>query len=255
VNTYVDYSPAELTELNEQLQGQTARQIIAWVYEHFDPQTVYMSTSFGAEGMVLLDLLCQKYKYPEVFTIDTGRNFQQTYDVWHRAQQKYGISIKGYYPDAQRLHKLTSEHGPSLMYESVDLRKQCCHIRKVEPLKKALKGARVWLTSLRRGQSASRADTPAISYNAQYDLIKLCPLIRWSGEDVWEYIRQNDVPYNALHDQGFPTVGCEPCTRAISPGEPLRAGRWWWEDQDDKECGIHIENGKIVRSKKPNFSI
>jgi phosphoadenosine phosphosulfate reductase len=241
----------QLENLQRELEQYAALDIVRWCYAMFAPATIALSTSFGAEGMVLLDLIAQVCKTPRVFTIDTGRMFPETYDVWQRVIERYGIAIDVFYPDAQDIHTMVKDEGPNLFYKSVAHRKRCCYVRKVAPLHHALQDTQLWLTALRREQSEARADTPIIDYVPAYGLYKVCPLYNWSEETVWEYLRNNNVPYNELYTRGFRTIGCQPCSRPIGPHEELRAGRWWWEEATSKECGIHIHDGKIERVTRP----
>ena len=246
----------DIKALNEQFEDQSATSIIQWVYETFDRSEVKLSTSFGAEGMVLIHMLKEAVDQPRIFTIDTGRNFQETYDVWQEAINRYQIEIEAFYPDPQDLAELQNRAGPNLFYESVENRKQCCHVRKVKPLKKALADAKVWISGLRRQQGEMRRELDFVSWVEQHQVYKICPLANWFESNVWEFIRQNGVPYNKLHDQGFPTVGCAPCTRPVRPAEDIRSGRWWWEKDEAKECGIHLEDGKLKPKKPPiNYNI
>jgi len=246
----------DVSALNQELENQSATAIISWVYDTFDPGSVKLSTSFGAEGMVLIHLLKARIPSPRVFTIDTGRNFQETYDVWQEALDRYRIGIETYYPDPADIAQLVNKKGPNLFYRSVENRKQCCHIRKVKPLVHALADAEVWISGLRRQQGDERRDIDIISWVEQYQVYKICPLANWFETNVWEFIRNNQVPYNKLHDQGFPTIGCMPCTRPVRPAEGIRSGRWWWEEGEKKECGIHLEDGKLKPEKPPvNYSI
>jgi phosphoadenosine phosphosulfate reductase len=241
-----------LKALNEGFENSTATSIIDRIYELFDVNDVKLSTSFGAEGLVLIHLVAQAVEHPRVFTIDTGRNFQETYDVWQEVMEKYKIPIEVYYPDPEDIARLNDQAGPNMFYKSVDNRKQCCFVRKVKPLKKALKDAKVWISGLRREQGITRNELDIISWVEEHQVFKVCPLANWFESNVWDMIRNNQIPYNKLHDKGFPTIGCAPCTRPVRPAEDKRSGRWWWEADEKKECGIHIEDGKIVR-KKPGI--
>lgn len=234
----------------------TALEILQWCQERFNENEVCLSTSFGAEGMCLLSLLHKLQWKPRIFTVDTGRNFQQTYDVWHEAESRYDIKIECFAPDPWELQNLIASDGVNGFYNSVEARKRCCEVRKTRPLQRALKGAKLWITGLRREQTSNRRQMDPLNYSDLHGLYKVCPLIEWTEQNVWEYIRNNSVPYNKLHDEGYPTVGCCPCSRPPRRGEGDRSGRWWWEKDDARECGIHIEGGKMVRNKQPpNFNI
>ncbi len=238
-------------ETNKSFEDKSAIYILEWAYRQFPKERIKLSTSFGAEGMVLIHLLAELVGDPRVFTIDTGRNFQETYDVWQEAIKKYGIQIETHYPDPREIAKLCNEQGPNLFYASVENRKRCCHVRKVLPLDDALADTDIWISGLRRQQGQTRSEIPIITWNEKYSLYKICPLANWLETNVWEFIRNNGVPYNALHDRGFPTIGCAPCTRPVRPAEDIRSGRWWWEQEEKKECGIHIQDGKTVRRQPP----
>jgi phosphoadenosine phosphosulfate reductase len=176
-----------------------------------------------------------------VFTLDTGRLNQETYDCMDAIRERYGVKIEVFFPEAGAVEKLVRENGMNLFYDSVDLRKSCCAARKVEPLNRALKDLDAWMTGLRREQAVTRADVRKIEVDKDHGgIVKINPLVDWSHEEVWAYIRKNNVPYNRLHKQGYPSIGCAPCTRAVEPGEDLRAGRWWWENRNTKECGLHL---------------
>lgn len=203
------------------------------------PRAAFAS-SLGAEDMVLTDAIWTAGLPIAIFTLDTGRLPRETLDLIERTQKQYGRQIEIQRPDEAEVARYVADHGLNAFYESVDLRKSCCHIRKVVPLKKALQGRDAWLTGLRRAQSVTRADLPAREFDAVHGLVKFNPLADWSEDQVWQYVRDRKVPYNALHDRGYPSIGCDPCTRAIRPGEDIRAGRWWWESRDSKECGIHV---------------
>jgi phosphoadenosine phosphosulfate reductase len=196
------------------------------------------STSFGLEDQVITHMIASQSLNIEIFTLDTGRLFQETYDVFDLTKQKYSIEITPYFPDRSKVEELIKEKGPNSFYQSVENRKECCFIRKVEPLQRALKGVPVWVTGLRADQSANRNSINVVEWDEQYQLIKYNPLIHWSLDEVNSFIEENNVPINSLHKKGFPSIGCAPCTRAILPGEDLRAGRWWWESSN-KECGLH----------------
>lgn len=205
-----------------------------------DHSPAVLATSFGAEDMVLLDLLARHFRGIEIFTLDTGRLPKETLELMQLVQAKYAIDVKSYAPDAAAVKNYVDSVGLNGFYDSIENRKACCHIRKVEPLVRALAGKAAWLTGLRREQAPSRADLGESEFDATHGLRKFNPLIDWSNDDVWAYIRTHDVPYNALHDRAYPSIGCEPCTRAVKPGEDARAGRWWWEAKiDQKECGLH----------------
>ena len=194
--------------------------------------------SFGAEDMVLLDAIAQNAKKIEVFTLDTGRLPEETQTLLETARDKYPISIRTYFPDASAVETWVEQNGPNAFYKSVAQRQQCCHIRKVEPLRRALAGKKSWITGLRRDQSQARQTLQLEDWDDANGLTKINPLLDWSNDEVWAYIKVHDVPYNALHDRGYPSIGCAPCTRAIQPGEDSRSGRWWWETTS-KECGLH----------------
>ncbi len=198
------------------------------------------ASSLGAEDMVLADAIFTADLPIAVFTLDTGRLPRETLDLLERMRSRYSRGVDIFRPDADQVSHYVSAHGANAFYESVELRKSCCHIRKVEPLARALAGRDAWVTGLRRAQSVTRTDLPLRDFDAAHGLVKFNPLADWSEEEVWAYIREREVPYNALHDRGYPSIGCDPCTRAIRPGEDIRAGRWWWESKDGKECGIHV---------------
>jgi phosphoadenosine phosphosulfate reductase len=199
---------------------------------------VVFSTSFGQEDQVITALIGQNNLPINIFTLDTGRLFQETYDVFHKTLKKYKIDIKTYFPEASEVENLLNQKGPNSFYESVENRKECCYIRKVAPLTKALKENEIWITGLRAEQSENRNDLAAFEYDAHFNIIKFNPLLKWTLEEVQKYIDDNNVPQNTLHKKGFVSIGCAPCTRAIAPGEDIRAGRWSWESSH-KECGLH----------------
>lgn len=207
---------------------------------NFFENKIVFSTSFGMEDQVISHaIFSQKIKNIEVFTLDTGRLFPETYSVWDKTQLQYNAKIKAYYPNTNTIENYINENGINAFYNSVELRKECCFIRKVEPLNRALVGASIWITGLRAEQSNNRNSVKEIEWDEEKQLYKFNPLINWSTDEVVNYLKQNGVPYNVLHDKGFVSIGCEPCTRAVQPDEDFRAGRWWWEDQSKKECGLH----------------
>jgi phosphoadenosine phosphosulfate reductase len=201
---------------------------------------VAFASSLGAEDMVVTDAILTGGLPITIFTLDTGRLPRETLDLLERMLDRYSHEIEVYKPDADEVAGYVSAHGANAFYESVDLRKSCCYIRKVKPLARALAGRDAWVTGLRRAQSVTRTELALREFDAAHGLVKFNPLADWSEEEVWACIRDRAVPYNALHDRGYPSIGCDPCTRAIRPGEDVRAGRWWWESRDNKECGIHV---------------
>jgi phosphoadenosine phosphosulfate reductase len=232
------FSPDRLQSLNKELAGKPAEEIIRWAADTFGSDITFAS-SFGAEDVVVIDLIAKVAPEIPVFTLDTGRLHQETYDVMERVRVKYALPILSMFPDRVAVETLEREKGFYSFRESIDNRKECCGIRKMEPLRRALAGKRAWMTGLRASQAVTRTDMDAVEWDEGNGIAKVNPLIEWTEDQVWAYIRANDVPYNALHDQNFPSIGCAPCTRAIQPGEDVRAGRWWWENPDTKECGLH----------------
>jgi len=224
--------------LNQQWADLSADQILRNALALFGNKVTF-ATSLGAEDQVITYMLSKIDKSAHIITLDTGRVFPETYDLLHRTNNRYGVSIKSYYPDTTQVEEMVNTKGINLFYESIENRKLCCHVRKIVPLRRALKGMDAWITGLRREQSVTRTDLKVVEWDAANGLIKVNPLLEWSEAQIWDFIKLNDIPYNKLHDQGFPSIGCQPCTRAIEKGEDLRAGRWWWEMPDSKECGLH----------------
>ena len=237
----LDTQRLNLAECSRDLEGSTATEIVSWALERFESR-LSLACSFQAEGSVLIDLMHRvRGNDFRVFTLDTGRLNQETYDCMDAIRERYGVKIEVFFPEAGAVEKLVRENGMNLFYDSVDLRKSCCAVRKVEPLNRALKDLDAWMTGLRREQAVTRADVRKIEVDKDHGgIVKINPLVDWSHEEVWAYIRKNNVPYNRLHKQGYPSIGCAPCTRAVEPGEDLRAGRWWWENPNTKECGLHL---------------
>jgi phosphoadenosine phosphosulfate reductase len=207
---------------------------------------VVFANSLGAEDMVLTDLIAKLQPDIRMFSLDTGRLPKETYDLIQEVGQRYTLPLHVYFPDSKLVEEYVAQHGINGFYDSVDNRKGCCFVRKVEPLRRALKAADAWITGMRRDQAVTRGLLEVSSFDSDNGLQKFNPLLEWTNAEVWEYIRANDVPYNALHDQFYPSLGCAPCTRAISPGEDIRAGRWWWEDPANKECGLHSHRNKRI---------
>lgn len=207
-----------------------------------DYSPAILASSFGAEDMVLMDLICKHAPGIEIFTLDTGRLPRETYELMQQLKTHYDKDVQVFFPDAGSIQQFVTTNGPNAFYDSVDMRKQCCGIRKVEPLNRALEGKKAWLTGMRRSQSVTRAELPVSEWDDDHGLQKFSPLTDWSNGNVWGYIRAFEVPYNKLHDEGYASIGCAPCTRAITAGEDIRAGRWWWEDPESKECGLHVKS-------------
>ena len=229
---------SELEDIKQQIQGLDPVAALSLLAKRFPDQIVF-STSFGWEDQVITHMIFTNDLPIKVFTLETGRLFPETYYVWNRTMEMYEKPIYAYYPNHELLEKMVNAKGPSSFYESVENRKECCGIRKVEPLKRALTGNKCWVTGIRAEQSVNRHDMHNLEWDEQNNLIKFHPIYDWTLDQVKEYIRKYNVPYNTLHDRGFPSIGCQPCTRAVQPGEDFRAGRWWWEDQSKKECGLH----------------
>lgn len=227
-----------IEELNILMQEKPPIEMLAIVAAKFSGEIVF-TTSFGYEDQVISDMIFSQKLPFRVVTLDTGRMFEETYKTWQRTLEKYRQPIIPYFPNAEDVEKLVLEKGTLSFYESLENRKECCYIRKVKPLKRALSGAKCWITGLRASQSDVRSGLDYFMWDESNQIIKYNPLLSWSLDDVIKYIHQYNVPYNALHDKGFVSIGCEPCTRAIQPGENFRAGRWWWEQNSGKECGLH----------------
>lgn len=228
----------EFEKLKKVLAGESsAIDFLQRLTERF-PNEVVFSTSFSYEDQVITHLI--KDLNIEIFTLDTGRLFGQTYDTWTSTNAFFQKKVKAYYPDANELKEFVTENGPNSFYQSVEKRKTCCNIRKLHPLRKALQGYKVWITGLRSEHSANRQNIPQFEWDPDNKIIKYHPILHWTSEQVIAYVKANYLPYNPLHNLGFVSIGCEPCTRAVKEGEDFRAGRWWWEDASKKECGLHI---------------
>ncbi|MEN9864752.1 MAG: hypothetical protein RL748_342 [Pseudomonadota bacterium] len=225
----------------------TTRQTLRNITERYT--SVVFASSLAAEDMVLTDLILTDKLPISIFSLQTGRLHTETLDMITRVKAHYDYDITLYQPDPQAVQNYVVTKGLNAFYDSIELRKECCRIRKVEPLGRALAGQQAWVTGQRRAQSSTRQELAVQEYDSAHGLEKFNPLADWSEDDVWHYLKSRQVPYNALHDRGYPSIGCEPCTRAIEPGEDVRAGRWWWENPESKECGLHFVDGKLIRIK------
>jgi phosphoadenosine phosphosulfate reductase len=210
-------------------------------------KNVCYANSLGAESMVLTDLIWGSVPEIEMFSIDTGRLYPETYDLIERLQNRYGRALRIYYPEASDVEDWVGKNGINGFRDGVNQRHGCCSVRKVEPFRRAVAGRGAWVTGIRRAQSAGRALAAPVAWDAAYGLHKISPLLDWSEDEIWEYIRKKRLPYNSLHDSGFPSIGCAPCTRAVQPGEDKRSGRWWWERSESRECGLHPRHARAVR--------
>ena len=237
----MDYNQAELIDrLNKNLEGLTSKEVLGFFLQKYRGKIAFAS-SMGAEDQVITQMMADIDREARIFTLDTGRMFPETYDIIDRTNARYKINIEIFFPDREQVENMVNKKGINLFYESIENRKQCCHIRKIVPLKRALKGLDAWISGLRRSQSVTRKELKLVEWDEGNGMIKVNPLIDWTEEQVWNYIEAHNIPYNKLHDKGFPSIGCQPCTRAVQPGEDVRAGRWWWEQPDHKECGLHVK--------------
>jgi len=228
----------KVQQINQLLSGKTSTEVLQWFLKEFDGKVAF-STSLGVEDQVITHMIAGIDKSAGIFTLDTGRVFPETYDLMDITAKKYDLTIRVMFPDASKVEEMVNAKGINLFYESIENRKLCCNIRKIEPLKRAFKGLDAWICGLRREQSVTRKDLQLVEWDEMNGLIKVNPLIDWTEEQVWDFIKLHNVPYNKLHDQGFPSIGCQPCTRAILPAEDVRAGRWWWDNPETRECGLH----------------
>ena len=228
----------KVQQLNEQYSHLSPQEILEYFLKEYKDK-IALSSSFGAEDQVLTHMILNIDKTATIFTLDTGRLPYETYSVMDNTNLKYGVKVDVYFPNAQDVEELYKNQGINGFYESIENRKACCHVRKIRPLQRALKGLEVWITGLRAAQSVTREAMQLVEYDESNRVIKLNPLLAWSENDVWNFIKENKVPYNKLHDQGYPSIGCAPCTRAVKEGDDIRSGRWWWENPEHKECGLH----------------
>jgi phosphoadenosine phosphosulfate reductase len=229
---------AQAKAYSKKLNESSPQEILNFALSEFKDKVCFAS-SLGLEDQVLTDMIVASGYKIRIFTLDTGRMFPETYSLMERTREKYGNVIDIIFPDYHQVEGMVNEKGVNLFYESVENRKLCCHIRKTLPSKRILDGMSAWITGLRRSQSENRLKTEAVEWDEEKSLFKVNPLFSWELADVWNYIRKNNIPYNPLHDKGFPTIGCQPCTRAVKEGGDIRSGRWWWEGTDKKECGLH----------------
>ena len=236
------FSAEQVAELNREFEDKSPEEVLGWAVDTLHPRLA-MASSFQSQGVVLIDMLMKVSREARIFTLDTGRLNQETYDVMDRIRSRYDTKIEVLFPDTEEVQGMVKEHGMNLFYKSKNNRFLCCEIRKVHPLKKFLGSVDGWVTSIRRGQTENRSGAQKFELDELHGgILKVNPLVDWSSERVWDYINEHKVPYNKLHDMGYPSIGCAPCTRAVKPGEDQRAGRWWWESDSDKECGLHIEH-------------
>lgn len=229
-----------IARMAAQCRDRRPDEVLGLALQAFGPRKMALATSFGAEDQVLTDMISRMVdEKPGIFTLDTRRLPQETLDTMAATRARYGVEIEVLFPDPAAVEAMSAAHGPDLFYKSVELRKLCCGVRKVEPLRRKLGTLKAWICGLRRDQAVTRAAVSKVEWDEANGLVKINPLADWSEAEVWAYIRERQVPYNQLHDQGYPSIGCAPCTRAVKPGEDARAGRWWWESPEHKECGLH----------------
>lgn len=239
----------DIIKLRAETAGKDAENILQWAAKKYAGQIVFAS-ALGAEDQVITDLIWRLKLNIPIVTLDTGRLFDATYQLVRETEKRYDVRFRVYFPEREAVEKMVNEHGINLFRDSVDKRKLCCNIRKIEPLRRALTGSKAWICGLRREQSVTRSEVHIADWDEGNQMIKVNPLADWSEAEVWEYIAQHEVPYNQLHDQGYPSIGCAGCTRAVKRNEDVRAGRWWWELPEQKECGLHVVDGKLIRIKK-----
>jgi len=240
-----------IAEWRETLDVLSAEEILAWAADAF-PGQISLASSLGVEDQVLTQMIAARRLPIGIFTLDTGRLFPEAYDLIAETTRRYSVAIRVYVPAAEDVETMVSAHGVNLFRDGVAERKRCCEVRKLRPLRRALSGSRAWVCGLRREQSVTRAEVEAIEWDEANGLVKINPLHAWTEADVWAYVREHDVVYNPLHDRGFPSVGCAPCTRAIEPGEDVRAGRWWWESAEHRECGLHAHREGSRSADEPS---
>ncbi len=228
----------QIASINEKFAGSTPQELLQYFLGEYKG-AIGLASSLSWEDQALTAMICEIDKSCRIFTLDTGRVFPETYSLMGKTNERFGIKLEVFFPDTTLVQNMVREHGVNLFYDSIELRRECCHVRKLEPLKRAFAGLKVWICGLRREQSVTRGDNQMVEWDAQNGMLKINPLINWSESETIDYVKNNQVPFNVLHQKGFPSIGCQPCTRAIEEGEDLRAGRWWWENPEQRECGLH----------------
>ncbi|MCK5856813.1 MAG: phosphoadenylyl-sulfate reductase [Bacteroidales bacterium] len=232
------YSKDDIAGLNDLLEGKSAQEIIAFFIKKMGDKITFGS-SLGAEDQIITQMLVETKMAFKIFTLDTARLFSESYELIDRTNKRYNIIIDIFFPDHTQVEEMVAEKGINLFFDSIDNRHLCCQVRKLNPLKRALVGRQAWFTGLRKSQSVTRVDMQIVEWDENSSMLKINPLIEWSEDDVWTYLEKHGIPFNPLHKKGFPSIGCQPCTRAIMDGEDVRAGRWWWENPESRECGLH----------------
>jgi phosphoadenosine phosphosulfate reductase len=234
-------SKAEIDRLNADYAGRPPQELLRYVMERCGDR-VALSSSLSIEDQTLTDMMLEINPQPRIFTLDTGRLFPETYQLIDKTNLRYGIKLEVFCPQTEALQQMVRDNGINLFYESIEKRHLCCQVRKLEPLSRAFRTLDAWVCGLRRAQSVTRSEMRLVEWDDAHGLLKVNPLIEWSEAQVWEYVRSHHVPYNQLHDKGYPSIGCEPCTRSVKPGDDIRSGRWWWEDPQHRECGLHAKH-------------
>lgn len=232
-------SQQQIDAWNEEFSTASPQELLKFFMGKFGGRLA-LSSSLGAEDQVLADMMVKIDPEVRIFTLDTGRLFPETYQLIARTEDHYHIKMEVFFPSADSVEAMVREDGVNLFYKSLELRKKCCHVRKLEPLARAFKTLDAWVCGLRREQSVTRQQVQAVEWDGGNGLLKINPLVSWTEADVWDYVKKEGVPYNVLHDKGYPSIGCQPCTRAVAPGQDVRSGRWWWENPEQKECGLHV---------------
>lgn len=227
-----------IQQLNTAFEKKTPQEVLAYFIHEYKGR-IALSSSLGIEDQALTHMVCNIDSSTKIFTLDTGRLFPETYSLIDRTNKHYGINLEIYFPESSKVEEMVRTKGINLFYDSIESRKECCRVRKLEPLKRAFEGLEVWICGLRKDQSITRFFTNMVEWDEANGMLKINPLINWNERMVWDYIRTHHIPYNELHDKGFPSIGCQPCTREVAKGEDIRSGRWWWETPEQKECGLH----------------